>query len=163
MNHYVYLIKDIITDKKYIGVRSCECDPFEDNYMGSSSVLKRTDYPNLKKDILSVFPDRTTALAVETLLVNEHFVNRDDTFNRRTGGERPVRTKQLASRQMEGIARAKANGTYKGRIKSIDEDRVIQLTNEGLGATAISRKLGCSRSSVYKIRNRNSISEKGSL
>jgi DNA invertase Pin-like site-specific DNA recombinase len=36
-------------------------------------------------------------------------------------------------RQLEGIAKAKANGVYKGRKPSIDRDAVAQLRAEGLG------------------------------
>jgi DNA invertase Pin-like site-specific DNA recombinase len=54
-------------------------------------------------------------------------------------------------RQMEGIAKAKERGVYKGRRKSIDRDRVKQLRSEGLGATKIAREIGCERTSVYRI------------
>jgi DNA invertase Pin-like site-specific DNA recombinase len=52
-------------------------------------------------------------------------------------------------RQLEGIAKAKANGMYKGRKKVIDEDKVRQLHSDGMGASAIARELGISRRSVY--------------
>lgn len=55
-------------------------------------------------------------------------------------------------RQMEGIARAKARGVYKGRKPSIDADEVRRLKEEeGLGATAIAKRLGIVRSSVYRV------------
>ena len=55
-------------------------------------------------------------------------------------------------RQMEGIARAKARGVYKGRKPSIDANEVRRLRNEeGLGATAIAKRLGIVRSSVYRV------------
>lgn len=53
-------------------------------------------------------------------------------------------------RQMEGIARAKARGVYKGRKPSIDRERVACLKAEGLGATAIAARLGIGRASVYR-------------
>jgi DNA invertase Pin-like site-specific DNA recombinase len=56
-------------------------------------------------------------------------------------------------RQMEGIARAKANGVYKGRKPSIDADRVIELRNNGMGASAIAKELGIGRASVYRVLN----------
>ena len=52
-------------------------------------------------------------------------------------------------RQMEGIKKAKAKGLYKGRKKSIDVDQVRKLSDEGMGATAISKLMGISRKSVY--------------
>lgn len=53
----------------------------------------------------------------------------------------------------EGIARAKERGVYDGRKKSIDRDIVVNLYNEGVGATEISRRLGIGRSSVYRLVN----------
>ena len=53
-------------------------------------------------------------------------------------------------RQMEGIAKAKTAGVYKGRPASIDVDRVRQLKAEGWGPSQVARKLGISRASVYR-------------
>lgn len=53
-------------------------------------------------------------------------------------------------RQMEGIAKAKADGVYKGRKPSIDKARVQALADSGVGATEISRRLGIGRASVYR-------------
>jgi DNA invertase Pin-like site-specific DNA recombinase len=53
-------------------------------------------------------------------------------------------------RQMEGIARAKAAGVYKGRVPSVDVERVRALRAEGLGASAIAQQLGIGRASVYR-------------
>ena len=54
-------------------------------------------------------------------------------------------------RQMEGIAKAKAEGVYKGRKPSIDAARVRALAAEGLGATEIARRLSIGRASVYRM------------
>jgi len=54
-------------------------------------------------------------------------------------------------RQMDGIAKAKANGVYRGRPKTLDADRVAELKAEGLGATAIANRLNISRASVYRL------------
>jgi len=54
-------------------------------------------------------------------------------------------------RQMEGIAKAKALGVYKGRKKAIDANEVHRLKSEGLGATAIARQMGIDRTSVYRV------------
>jgi DNA invertase Pin-like site-specific DNA recombinase len=53
-------------------------------------------------------------------------------------------------RQMEGIARAKAAGVYKGRKPSVDVARVRDMKANGLGAGAIARELGIGRASVYR-------------
>ncbi len=54
-------------------------------------------------------------------------------------------------RQMEGIAKAKAAGKYRGRRKNIDEDMVRSLHQGGMGATAIAKELGSGRASVYRV------------
>lgn len=53
-------------------------------------------------------------------------------------------------RQMEGIARAKEEGVYKGRIASIDGDEVRRLHGEGVRPSDIARRLGIGRASVYR-------------
>jgi len=54
-------------------------------------------------------------------------------------------------RQLEGIALAKARGAYRGRKPSIDTTEVRRLRDQdGLGPTAIARRLGIGRASVYR-------------
>jgi DNA invertase Pin-like site-specific DNA recombinase len=57
-------------------------------------------------------------------------------------------------RQLEGIAAAKARGVYKGRPPSIRADKVAALKTEGLGASAISKRLKIGRASVYRVLGR---------
>lgn len=65
-------------------------------------------------------------------------------------------------RQLEGIARAKAVGVYKGRKPSIDVEEVRRLHKpvtdggEGLGATSIAKRLGIGRASVYRLLDESS-------
>lgn len=54
-------------------------------------------------------------------------------------------------RQMEGIARAKAAGVYKGRPPTIAPEKVRGLKALGLGASEIAKHLGISRASVYRL------------
>jgi DNA invertase Pin-like site-specific DNA recombinase len=55
-------------------------------------------------------------------------------------------------RQLEGIRAAKAKGVYKGRRPSIDRAEVRRLREvEGLGPSAIARRLGIGRASVYRV------------
>ena len=53
-------------------------------------------------------------------------------------------------RQLEGIAKAKAAGVYKGRPPSIDLARVREMKAQGLGATEIAKALSIGRASVYR-------------
>jgi DNA invertase Pin-like site-specific DNA recombinase len=60
-------------------------------------------------------------------------------------------------RQLEGIAKAKKAGVYKGRPPSIDGDAVQRLRADRLGATEIARRLSISRASVHRILSANSL------
>ena len=53
-------------------------------------------------------------------------------------------------RQMEGIAKAKERGVYKGRKPSVDVEKVKELRDSGLGASAIAKEMGIGRASVYR-------------
>lgn len=53
-------------------------------------------------------------------------------------------------RQMEGIAKAKAEGRYKGRPASIDPNEVKALKEQGMGASQIAKELKIGRASVYR-------------
>jgi len=56
-------------------------------------------------------------------------------------------------RQCAGIAKAKANGVYKGRRAGIDAERVREMAAQGMAASAIANTLGCHRQSVYRLIN----------
>lgn len=53
-------------------------------------------------------------------------------------------------RQLEGIAKAKAAGVYRGRPALIDGAAIRALKADGLGAAEIARRLGVARASVYR-------------
>ena len=149
--HYMYMLQHILTSKIYIGISSCDCPPEEDTgYMGSGAELKEIDNKLLHKTIITTFTDRGVADAAETLIVNKEFCLRENTFNRKTGGERGVLIDR--TRQLEGIAKAKEKGIYKGRKRSIDVHRVNELSDTGMGASKIARELGIGRASVYRAK-----------
>jgi DNA invertase Pin-like site-specific DNA recombinase len=54
-------------------------------------------------------------------------------------------------RQLEGIAKAKAAGVYKGRPASIDEARVRELKSQGMRPSDIAKALKIGRASVYRV------------
>lgn len=59
----------------------------------------------------------------------------------------------MLERQREGIAKAKADGKYKGRAPTAraKSDQVQQLHREGVGATEIAKRIGIGRASVYRV------------
>jgi DNA invertase Pin-like site-specific DNA recombinase len=54
-------------------------------------------------------------------------------------------------RQLEGIAKAKAAGVYKGRPASIDATQVRAMKAHGVGASEIAKALKIGRASVYRV------------
>lgn len=69
------------------------------------------------------------------------------------GGVAEFEREIMLERQREGIAKAKAEGKYKGRKPTAQAkaDEVRQLTALGIGATEIAKRLGIGRASVYRI------------
>ena len=53
-------------------------------------------------------------------------------------------------RQMEGIAKAKERGVYKGRKPTVDNEKIRELAKQGLQKTAIAKELGIGRATVYR-------------
>jgi DNA invertase Pin-like site-specific DNA recombinase len=58
----------------------------------------------------------------------------------------------MLERQREGIAKAKAEGAYKGRVPTAmrQRDRIISLRTQGTKPDEIARRLAISRASVYR-------------
>jgi DNA invertase Pin-like site-specific DNA recombinase len=56
----------------------------------------------------------------------------------------------MLERQRVGIAKAKADGKYKGRKRTFSDERLAALKASGLGVTAMATELGVSREAVYQ-------------
>jgi DNA invertase Pin-like site-specific DNA recombinase len=54
-------------------------------------------------------------------------------------------------RQLEGIAKTKAAGVYKGRPASIDAAQVREMKAQGACASEIAKALKIGRASVYRV------------
>jgi DNA invertase Pin-like site-specific DNA recombinase len=59
----------------------------------------------------------------------------------------------MLERQRAGIAKAKAQGRYKGRVPTAQRQasEIIRLKSEGVRPSEIARKLGMGRASVYRV------------
>lgn len=69
------------------------------------------------------------------------------------GGVAEFEREIMLERQREGIAKAKAEGRYKGRVPTAQRkaDQIKKLVAEGVGASEIAVQLGISRASVYNV------------
>jgi DNA invertase Pin-like site-specific DNA recombinase len=69
------------------------------------------------------------------------------------GGINQFEREMMLERQREGIARAKAEGKYKGRQPTarVHSAKVLELKQEGVSVKKICEEVGISRASVYRI------------
>lgn len=84
MYHYTYLIKHKRNKQKYIGVRSSECHPSEDDYWGSSRHLPKDIRQTHSKRVLKVFLSRKDALTHEIYLHHKYDVGANPEFYNRS-------------------------------------------------------------------------------
>ena len=55
----------------------------------------------------------------------------------------------MLERQRAGIAKAKADGKYKGRKRAFSDERLRSLRESGLRVADIAAQLGVSRETIY--------------
>jgi DNA invertase Pin-like site-specific DNA recombinase len=69
------------------------------------------------------------------------------------GGIAQFERQMMLERQREGIAKAKAEGKYKGRKPTAraKAQEVLELRSKSVGAAVIAAALGIGRASVYRI------------
>lgn len=79
-NHYVYLLQNKVNGMCYIGVRSCKCSVWYDNYMGSSTVMTKEDKDNCNKIILKRFSSREEAVSYEIEMHEKFDVANNELF-----------------------------------------------------------------------------------
>lgn len=60
---------------------------------------------------------------------------------------------RILERTNEGRIEAKAKGVKFGRKPKINRDKIVEMTENGIGATKIAKELSIGRSTVYKILN----------
>ena len=130
MYYYTYQITNLINNKIYYGVRSSKCLPEEDiNYLGSGTIIKRAvkkyGKENFSKKIDKIFETREEANLYEAEIVNEKWIEREDTYNLRIGGMNGY------SWKMSEEVKIKISKSLKGRKFSEEHSRKISEAQIG--------------------------------
>ena len=135
---------------------------------GRDKLRECLDFVREGDEVVFTRVDRVARSVLDLQLIVKELSDKKVTI---TSTEQPISTKDATSkcfldmlgvfaeletnlrkeRQMEGIARAKSKGVYKGRKSNINVEKIKSLKDEGMGATAIARELGIHRDSVYRL------------
>ena len=135
---------------------------------GRDKLREWLDFVREGDEVVFTRVDRVARSVLDLQLIVKELTDKKVTI---TSTEQPISTKDATSkcfldmlgvfaeletnlrkeRQMEGIARAKTKGVYKGRKSNINVEKIKSLKDEGMGATAIARELGIHRDSVYRL------------
>ena len=106
MEYIVYLTKNIVNGKIYIGVHKTENSQIFDGYYGNGVnikdqsklkhpkepfhyALKKYGFKNFKRSVIKSFDNLEDALKLESEIVNSEFIKRKDTYNVTLGGGMP--------------------------------------------------------------------------
>lgn len=132
MRYFIYKITNRINNKFYIGAHATK--NISDNYMGSGSVLKKAfkkyGIHNFDRDIIYTFNDEQSMYEKEAEIVNEEFINRNDTYNLKLGGQGG----------WSYINDNKLNQTEKNRLSSLKNLEKANKKNKELFEQGLTRK-----------------------
>jgi len=93
--NYVYITSNLINGHKYIGDRSCNCNPEEDIYLGSGTYYKNAEKlygkQNFKKEILEFFPTKQEAFNSQEKYIKQYNTLKPNGYNLSPKGGNNVR------------------------------------------------------------------------
>jgi|TARA_B100002003_G_C14079855_1_gene519501 hypothetical protein len=136
MKHYVYKLTETKTNEFYYGVRTCKCDPKDDNYLGSMTSWKPTK-SNLSKELVGEFDNRDDANDYEKELITQ-FISNPLNRNYHTGAGLSFYGKTHSKENIEKLRNSMAD-RHKGKDnpfygrkhteKTIEKIRAFRLGN----------------------------------
>ena len=91
MKHLVYLTRNLVNGKIYVGVHAQASEGF-DGYLGSGKTIikavKKYGKENFLRETLRTYDNHWEASCLEAFIVTSDFVGREDTYNIKLGGQR---------------------------------------------------------------------------
>ena len=142
--HTVYKITNEINNRIYVGVH--KTDEVDDGYMGSGKAIrlaiKKYGRDNFTKEILVSFEDAEAAYLAESMVVDEAFVARKDTYNMKCGGiggsvgfgeKHPMYGKQHSNESKKKMSDAKSgeNHPFYGMSRSEETKAKLSAARSG--------------------------------
>ena len=149
-NNYTYLLQSQTSDMMYIGLRSCECLPEEDNsYWGTSKHLPEDVSETFDKFILGVFETREEAITDEIRRHTMNDVARNPLFYNRakqtsTGFDRSgvsmifseehkrKLSEKAKGRKLSEEHKRKVSESRKGKTMSEEHRRIVSEAQKGV-------------------------------
>jgi hypothetical protein len=135
--YYLYQITNIMNGKIYIGVH-CTGD-LDDGYLGSGKHLKRAikkhGKDNFKKTILQVCNSLKEVYKLEAEIVDNEFVNRENTYNICLGGNGGIQ-----GRVVSETTRLKLSVANKGRKLTEEHRKKLSESHMGIKCSEVSKK-----------------------
>lgn len=134
MSHYVYEVTNNLNGMVYIGARAVEKRlPTSKGYLGSGKLIKKAvadiGRENFTKKVLCITSEEH-AYWLESKIVNEEFVAREDTYNIKTGGKgggtKGIKLKPLSES-------AKQNLREKNLGKKLTKETRIKISESNKG------------------------------
>lgn len=163
MVHYVYLIRNLVNKKIYIGKHTSKS--LENDYYGSGKLIneaiRKYGKQNFTKEILYVASSADDALYAESIFVTKEFVEHDMTYNMTVGGHgswyHVQSDKELQAKRLHSLKQY--SSSYVGRLqRSISTKRVYE--NGRLKSFTMKGK-HLSQSAKDSIGSKNSIHQSG--
>ena len=138
MNYYIYIITNLINNKKYIGKRSTRFSIEQDKYMGSGKILlqayQKYGKENFIKEIIEICSDEKELNKREKYWIDYYNAcNNENFYNIAEGGTGGNTYKGLSKEELERIKQIKSQQT-KGENnpnygKHFTEEQKIKMSN----------------------------------